>query len=152
MKKNEIIQKIRDARLAHIKWVQRAKSLVNGFPIEKDAIPLSYDSCAFGQWFYGDGQILRAIFNEKSVNEVENFHIELHDEYMNIFKIYFDLNKLGFFAKIFKNTKKISEYEREQATRHLRALEEISQKLIQRLNIMETKINMADEEIFEKYV
>ena len=59
---------------------------------------------------------------------------------------------MGFFAKIFKNTKKISEYEREQATRHLRALEEVSQKLIQRLNIMETKINMADKEIFEKYI
>jgi hypothetical protein len=151
MKKIEIVQKIRSARLAHVQWVQRAKSLVNGLPIKEEDIPLTSDSCTFGKWFYSDGQILLAIFNEKYVKELEVLHNSLHDEYMSIFKIYFDLSNLGFFSKLFKKAKKISELEKTQAMMHLSNLEKVSDKLIKHLNIMETKINMADATMFERY-
>ncbi|CAA6812186.1 MAG: Methyl-accepting chemotaxis protein [uncultured Sulfurovum sp.] len=151
MKKDEIIHKMRLARLAHVQWVQRAKSLVNGFPIKEEDIPLTPDACAFGKWFYSDGQVLLAIFNDKSVKELENLHNELHEEYMNIFKIYFDISNLNFFSKLLKQGKRVSTDEKQQAQKFLRSLEKISDTLIQKLNIMETKINMAEEGIFEKY-
>ncbi|CAA6800616.1 MAG: Unknown protein [uncultured Sulfurovum sp.] len=151
MKKNEIIHKIRLARLAHVQWVQRAKSLVNGFPIKEEDIPLTPDACAFGKWFYSDGQILLAIFNETSVKDLENLHNELHEEYMSIFKIYFDISNLSFFSKLLKQGKKITKEEQNKAQLYLKSLEKVSDVLIKKLNIMETKINMADEEIFEKY-
>ncbi len=151
MKKEEIVQKMRLARLAHVKWVQRAKSLVNGLPIKEEDIPLTPDSCEFGKWFYSDGQILLAIFNNKSVREVETLHNKLHEEYMSIFKIYFDLSNINFFAKLLKQGKKVSKEERLKAKLHIKSLEKISDTLIKKLNIMETKINMAEPEMFEKY-
>jgi len=151
MKKDEIVHKIRLARLAHVKWVQRAKSLVNGIPIKEEDIPLTPDACQFGKWFYSDGQILLTIFNNKTVKELEDLHNQLHEEYMNIFKIYFDLTNLNFFSKLLNQGKKISKEEIQKSKVHIRSLEEISEILIKKLNIMETKINMADEKIFEKY-
>ena len=151
MQKSEIISKIRAARFAHVQWVQKAKSLVNGLEIREEDIPLTSDSCTFGKWFYSDGQVLLAIFNEKSVKEIETLHNQLHEEYMNIFKIYFDLSNLGFFAKLLNRGKKISEKEKLKALVYLSNLEKISDSLIQHLNIMETKINMADAEMFERY-
>ncbi|CAA6803707.1 MAG: Unknown protein [uncultured Sulfurovum sp.] len=151
MKKNEIIHKIRLARLAHVQWVQRAKSLVNGLAIKEEDIPLTPDACAFGQWFYSDGQILLAIFNDKSVKELEDLHNHLHEEYFNIFRIYFDVSNLNFFSKLLNQGKKVSEDERNRAHVYLKSLEKISDTLIKKLNIMETKINMAEENIFEKY-
>ena len=151
MKKSEIVLKIRKARFAHIQWVQKAKSLVNGFLIKEEDIPLTPDSCEFGRWFYSDGQILLAIFNEKTVREVEVLHNQLHDEYLTIFKIYFDLSNIGFFAKLLKQLKRVSEKEHQDALSHLNSLEKISDELIKKLNIMETKINMADPTMFDRY-
>ena len=151
MKKDEIVHKIRLARLAHVKWVQRAKSLVNGIPIKEEDIPLTPDACQFGKWFYSDGQILLSIFNTKTVKELEVLHNQLHEEYMNIFKIYFDLSKLNFLAKLLQQGKKVSKEETHKAKLYLKSLEEISEILIKKLNIMETKINMADEKMFATY-
>jgi len=151
MKKNEIVEKIRLARLAHVKWVQRAKSLVNGIPIKEEDIPLTSDACEFGKWFYSDGQVFLEIFNEKAVKEIEDFHNKLHAEYMNIFKIYFDMSNIGFFAKLLGRGKRVSAEEQKRAKSYLTALENTSGKLMKRLNIMETKINMADDQMFEKY-
>jgi len=151
MKKNEIVQKIRLARLAHVKWVQRAKSLVNGVPIKEEDIPLTSDACEFGKWFYTDGQILLAIFNERSVKEIEDFHNQLHTEYMKIFSIYFDMSNMGFFAKLLRSGRKVSKEDKKRAQSYLNSLEVISDKLIKKLNIIETKINMVKDDSLEKY-
>jgi len=151
MKKSDIVHKIRLARFAHVEWVQRAKSLVNGLPIKEEDVPLTASSCEFGKWFYVDGQILLAIFNETTVKNLENLHNELHEVYMNIFKIYFDLSDLSFFQKLIKMGKKVSVEEQREAKKYLNALEKVSDELIKQLNIIETKINMAESELFEKY-
>jgi hypothetical protein len=151
MKKREIVLKIRKARFSHVQWVQKAKSLVNGFLVKEEDIPLTPDSCEFGRWFYSDGQVLLAIFNEKTVKELEVLHNQLHDEYLTIFKIYFDLSNIGFFAKLLNQGKKVTEKEHQEALAHLNSLEKISDTLIKKLNIMETKINMADPVMFERY-
>ena len=152
MDKEEIVSKIRAARLAHVQWVQRAKSLVNGLAMKEEDIPLTSDACLFGQWFYSDGQILLAIFNEKVVKDIERLHNDLHAEYLYIFKIYFDTSDMGFLAKLLKHEKRISAKEQTKAVVALKKLEKISDELIKNLNIVETKINMADSKTLEKYV
>jgi len=151
MKKSEIILKLRKAKFAHIQWVQKAKSLVNGFKIKEEDIPLTPDSCEFGSWFYADGQILLVIFNEQKVEELEELHNQLHEEYLTIFKIYFDLSNIGLFAKLLHLGKKVSEEEQERALKHLNNLKKISDKLIKKLNAMESEINMADPSMLERY-
>ncbi len=152
MKKEEVLKNIRAARRSHVMWVDRARSLVNGFPVNKEQIPLEVTSCDFGQWFYCDGQILLVIFSEESIKKLENKHRELHDSYMKIFKIYFDTSNQSFIAKLLKRRKKISDRERHLALEDLQKLEKVSDELVSYLNIIEKRMNQIDESRFEKFI
>ncbi len=152
MKKEEVLKKIRAARRSHVIWVDRARSLVNGFPVSKDQIPIEVTSCDFGKWFYCDGQILLVIFSESAIKKLEDKHRELHDTYMKIFKIYFDTSNQSLLARLLKRRKKISDRERLIAMEDLQRLEEISNELVSYLNIIEKKMNLIDEEKFEKFI
>jgi len=150
MKKHKVLDNIRAARLAHIKWVDGARKLVNGGEITEDEIPVESTSCDFGHWFYSDGQVLLAIFSTASVKKLESKHKELHQIYMKIFKIYFDMSKQSFFEKLFSKRKKISEKDKMEAHEELAYLEGISEELIAYLNIFEKNLNMIEEKDFEK--
>ena len=56
MNKNEIIALIRDAKSGHKKWTENAISLIQGFPLDKDQVPINATECTFGKWYYGEGQ------------------------------------------------------------------------------------------------
>ncbi|MCK5855464.1 MAG: CZB domain-containing protein [Sulfurovaceae bacterium] len=152
MDKLDVLRNIRAARRAHVLWVQRAKSLVNGLPVTKEQIPLEVTTCEFGQWFYCDGQILLSIFTEDAVKKVEEKHKSLHDIYMRIFKIYFSTASQSFFEKLLKYKKEVSETERDIALKELERLEIVSSELISYLNIIEKKLNTIDEETFSKFI
>lgn len=150
--KLEILKNIRAARRSHVEWVNRAKSLVNGFKVNKDQNPIEVTSCEFGTWFYCDGQILLSIFKEEAVKALEDKHTALHDAYMKIFKIYFDTSNCSLWSKLMKKKKKISKTEEEAAILYLEELEVISNELVSYLNIIEKKITTIDEEKFEKFL
>jgi len=150
MKKKKVLDNIRAARLAHVKWVDRARRLVDGGKITEHEIPVEATSCDFGHWFYSDGQVLLAIFSAASVKKLEYKHKELHTTYMKIFKIYFDTSDQSFFEKLFNKRKKISERDRMDAHEELAYLEGISEELIAYLNIFEKNLNSIEEKDFEK--
>ena len=151
MEKLDVLINIRTARRSHVKWVQRAKSLVHGLPVTKEQIPLEVTTCDFGRWFYCDGQILLSIFTEDAVKRLEEKHKELHDIYMKIFKIYFSTVDQSFFEKLFNYKRKVSATEREIAFKELDKLEAVSSELVSYLNIIEKKLNAIDEETFSKF-
>lgn len=148
--KEEVLKSIRSARRAHVKWVERAKALVNGLEVTKEQIPIDVTVCEFGKWFYCDGQILLAIFKEKAVKKLEDKHKELHENYMKIFKIYFDTSNRTLLQKLLKRKKKISATEEQEAINVLSSLEKVSDELISFLNIIEKKINSIDSKQFDK--
>jgi hypothetical protein len=150
VKKQKVLDSIRAARLAHVKWVDRARRLVEGTKITEDEIPVEATSCDFGHWFYGDGQILLGIFSVGSVKKLEAKHKELHATYMKIFKIYFDTTNQSLFKKIFTQRKKLSEKDKVLAHEELTYLEGISDELIAYLNIFEKNLNKIEEKDFEK--
>jgi hypothetical protein len=150
MKKQKVLDNIRAARLAHVKWVDRARRLVEGGDITANEIPVEATSCDFGHWFYSDGQVLLAIFSAASVKKLESKHKELHITYMKIFKIYFDTSDQSFLAKLFNKRKEISERGRMDAHEELAYLEGISEELIAYLNIFEKNLNSIEEKDFEK--
>ncbi len=150
MKKEKVLENIRAARLAHVKWVDRARTLVEGGTITEDEIPVESTACNFGHWFYSDGQVLLAIFSISSVKKLESKHKELHATYMKIFKIYFDTSDQSFFQKLFNQRKKVSEKEKLLADEKLTQLESISEELIAYLNIFEKHLNKIEAKDFEK--
>lgn len=151
MDKADVLKSIRSARRAHVMWVDRARSLVNGLPVKQDQIPIEVTACEFGKWFYCDGQILLTLFSENAVKKLENKHRALHDVYMKIFKIYFDTSNQSFLAKLLKRPKKISDREKSLAMEDLAKLEKISDELVSYLNIIEKKMNRIDQESFDKF-
>ena len=148
MNKEEILSQLRVAKAAHVSWVQRAKLLIEGFTINEASIPVNSTECAFGQWFYSDGQRLNDIRNNpiESMQEIESLHFKLHDVYLNIYKIYYDLEKKSFFSKVFGKKKKVSEKDKVRAKEYYREMDAISQELVKALNLMERRINVVNEE------
>lgn len=151
LSKRDILKSIRGARRSHVKWVDHAKALVNGLKITKEQIPLEVTNCDFGQWFYGDKQMLLFIFREEAIEKLELKHKELHNTYMKIFKIYFSTSRLSLWDKILKRKKRISATQEHIAFKYLAELEAISGTLISYLNSIEKKVSSIDENKFDKY-
>ncbi len=147
MSKEETLTQLRNAKKAHIRWVQRAKALTEGLPVEKDAIPMESTECLFGQWFYGDGQNLGLLPGMDCFKQIEHKHNELHDIYMKIFKIYFGEMNRSFFSKLFNLKKRISEAEHDIAVEFYGQLKRVSEELLEQIEKLERRVNaMADAE------
>jgi len=142
MEKNVILEQLRAAKAAHINWVQRAKMLISGLKVEEDAIPVNSTQCQFGKWFYSDAQKLNTLPNNTldCISEIEKLHFELHDIYLNIYKIYYDMESQGFFSKLFGKKKKITEDASKLAREYFTSMQEVSKKLVDQINLMERRI------------
>lgn len=148
MDKSETLTHLHDAKKAHIKWVQRAKALIEGLPVEKEAIPVDCTECKFGQWFYGEGQNLNAIPGMECLHEIERLHFQLHDIYMKIFKVYFGEMNRSFFSKLFNTKKKISDHDKEIAKEYYDNLFGISQELVGVIDKLERRLHAMSASAF----
>lgn len=151
MDKTATLEQLSAAKKAHIKWVNRAKSLVEGIPVEKDAIPVDSTECQFGSWFYGEGQKLNAMPNMDCLGIVETLHFQLHDIYMKIFKLYFGETNRSFFSKLFKMKKKVSDQEKEMAKEYFAQLQDISKNLLDEIGKLERRLHAISQSSFEEH-
>jgi hypothetical protein len=71
---------------------------------------------------------------------IERLHFELHDIYLNIFKIYYEMDEPGFFAKLFGLKRKVEESDKKLAAVYFDEMEKISTLLIEEINRMERRI------------
>ncbi len=149
MKKEETLLHLREAKKAHIKWVHRAKALTEGFPVEKESIPMDSTDCAFGLWFYGEGQTLGMKPGMDCFKEIERKHEELHDTYLKIFKIYFGDFDRSFFSKLFNFKKQISVHEQQAASDYFTGLKKISEELLSMIERLERRVGAMPESEFE---
>lgn len=148
MEKENILNELRSAKVAHLKWVQRAKSLISGMPVEKEAIPLDYTDCVFGKWFYSVGQEIALMPGMSVIDTIGERHTALHNMYFKIFQIYFGNSTMSFFSKLLKMKKKISSAEEEMALQYYNDLEGISKELLEMIGRLERRINALSEEFF----
>ena len=150
MTKEDVLGHLRAAKSAHIKWVQKAKLLINGVDVKEDAIPVDSTECNFGKWFYSDGQILNALSNNplECMQTIERLHFELHDTYLYIFNIYFSQEKKGgFFAKLFGLKQRVVTHVEEQlAHEYYVKMENISHELLEEINRLERRLIAVSEE------
>ena len=152
MDKNEVLEQLRAAKAAHINWVQKAKLLIEGFDIDESSIPVNSTECKFGKWFYSDAQKLNALRNNtlECMSGIEDLHFKLHDIYMKIFKLYYSMEKQGFFARLFGKKKTITEDKVRLGREYFAQLQEVSKDLLNEINRLERRIiTIPEEEIKE---
>jgi hypothetical protein len=148
MEKESTLEHLRNAKKAHIRWVQRAKALVEGLPVEKEQIPLNSTECAFGEWYYGEGQSIGLMPGMDSFKEIEQGHFELHDVYMKIFKIYYSDANLSFFAKLLGKKKKVSHDDQQIAQDYYEQLKTVSEKLLTTIERVERRLSALPQTAF----
>ena len=149
MDKKEIVDQLRTAKSSHIKWLQKAKLLINGLPIKEDAIPIDSTECKFGKWFYTEGQKLNNMPNNAlaCMTTIENLHFDMHDIYLKIFKIFFSKPKQGIFFKIFGLQKKeLTVVELSTAKEYFLQMEIVSKDLLEELNRLERRLLAIPED------
>jgi hypothetical protein len=152
MNKAETVEQLHNAKKAHVKWVQRAKALIEGLPVEKESIPVDCTDCKFGQWFYGEGQNLNAIPGMDCLHEIETLHFNLHDIYMKIFKLYFGEMNRSFFSKLFNMKNKISDSDKEKAKEYYEQLLDVSHQLLAVIDRLERRLHAMSATAFEQSV
>lgn len=150
VEKENVLQELRAAKVAHLKWVQRAKSLISGMPVEKEAIPLDYTDCIFGKWFYSDGQDIALMPGMSVMESIGAKHIDLHQIYFKIFQIYFGEGSKSLFSKLFKLKKKVSSAEQEMAEEYYAELEGVSKELVDMIGRLERRINALEADFFKR--
>ena len=64
------------AKSAHLNWKTRLRSFLDGKAVLTEAEAVSHQQCAFGKWYYGEGQ--RRYSHIGELREVEAPHAELH--------------------------------------------------------------------------
>ncbi|MDD5359092.1 MAG: CZB domain-containing protein [Sulfurovaceae bacterium] len=149
MTKTDIVEHLNQAKAAHLRWVQRAHMLIFGFEFDKNAIPVDFTQCNFGKWLYSECQKLCSIDDSLSnlISEIEILHTQLHNVYLEIFKIYFGEQKKGFFENIFGTKKKhLSENDINLANSYYNNLEKISGNLVNKLGLLQKKVHLTPQD------
>ncbi len=126
--------------------------LIFGFELNKNAITVDFTKCNFGKWLYSECQKLCSIDENTCglISEVEKLHMQLHNVYLEIFKIYFGEQKKGFFESIFGSKKKsLTEQEVKVANDHYKHLEDISNLLVNKLSLLQKRIHSTSQDAID---
>ena len=83
MTKQDILIKLDEAKISHVRWHAIAQALAMGSESVEQAIPISHNDCEFGIWYYSTGQLLAFTRNFSSVGQI---HENLHEIYNEIFE------------------------------------------------------------------
>lgn len=135
--KKEALDKLRKAKGAHIKWRAYAQALVSGVQVSEDKIPVEHRSCAFGQWYHGEGK--QMLGHLASYEGIYTPHEMLHEIYKRIFQVMHAEDEGGL-LKLF-STKASREHERMQLARqYMEELVGVSETLLRALDILEQEI------------
>jgi len=148
--KEKIVTILRNAISGHKKWVENALGLIQGLPLDKSQVPVNGTECAFGEWYYSDGQSLRDLPGFK---EIESLHDKLHAKYREIFVLLFgETEKISFLGKLFGQAKKLEHAKKEEAMEKYKELKYYSEKIIKQITKLEKFIHVMSDDQLEKYL
>ena len=148
MIKEDILKKLKSARQSHKYQIQKIKFLVEGIALKEDPTPVSYRSCGFGSWIYGDEEMLRKLIGAGTFEQIEQLHIDWHAEYQKIYQIYYGEAKKGLFSKLLGGGKpKADSLHQDKAKAYYNDLQKMTYELLNQLTLLEKRLsNMSDRQ------
>ena len=134
MHQRDALNHLRAAKSAHIQWRSNAQALVAGVAIDESKIPVDHTDCKFGQWYYGDGQLLMPL---QAFQGIEVPHQNLHLVYKKIYDLLHV--KMGFFRT-------------QKAEKLLPTIIQLSESLIKSVELLEEDIRSHSEDEFQTLI
>lgn len=151
MEKETILEELRLARSAHIEWVERARMVIEGVEIAKEAVPVECTACRFGRWWYGHGQTLKVLRNNNAdtMDKIEVSHRTIHELYLEIFKIYFVAPQKRWYSVLTDwMPRKIAMRDKVLSRGYYRQIEAHSRELLEALQLVERRIHAINKHEF----
>ena len=93
----DILQQLRKAKTAHLRWRAYAMALTSGYAVEEGQLPVEHTDCQFGGWYYGEGQALK---DYPEFTGLEEIHHQVHAVYKDIFQMLFDKPEKSIWRKL----------------------------------------------------
>jgi len=153
--KKLLLKQIAEARIAHTRWLRRAQHLIEGLPVSDGMVALDPTHCEFGNWLYSDGMKYKSVLKfEQIIDKIEKCHVELHDIYLNVYKIYFvESKRFWFVSKLLASSyKEPSARQKERAKLYLYDLERCSKSLLSELTRLEKLVASIDPKQLKVFV
>lgn len=133
----QVLDKLRSAKTAHIRWRSYAQALINGVPVEGSKVPVIHTDCDFGKWYYGDGQRLSHLSTYQAIEEP---HEKLHQLYMKIFSLLFTEEKTSLFQRLIGASAKLTQERKQAAEAAMDEMLAVSRTLIAAIDALERDI------------
>jgi len=141
MTQDNALEHLDAARRSHIKWLNRAKSIVEGKNIVRDPHPLESTACQFGLWFHGEGEKLYDMLQIEGNSTIRLIHNKLHEKYLKIYEIYFgSAEGILYDQKARLEKQKVSIAKEEEAKGFLQDLRELSYRMLDKITHLENAV------------
>jgi len=143
MDKNQTLEAIDRARMAHMSQMEKIRGAVNGEKVNNPTSVLKTE-CDFGKWLYSEESHLKKVLGTLFYNNLETAHAKWHAEYVKLFNILFKSEKKGFFSKIM-GLDKIDDMELDKAKLYFSEIEVTTAELLRVLDSCERRANAMNE-------
>lgn len=130
----DVVQRLRAAKRAHLAWVGRAGLLVQGIAVAQEQIPVWHTDCPFGRWYHGDGQELAPL---PAFRAIDAPHRSLHEAYATIFRLLFQEQNASLFQRLLGKTRWAQAEAQAEVAVQMRRLEEASREVVTLLDLLE---------------
>ncbi|OIO69242.1 MAG: hypothetical protein CO186_12860 [Zetaproteobacteria bacterium CG_4_9_14_3_um_filter_49_83] len=137
MQLSDVMEKLNNARLAHLRWVARAEGLLAGLSLDKNQVPVMQTDCEFGQWYFGPGRSLNKLASFRALEEP---HELLHKTYMQIFNLLYGEDDRSMLGKLFGSSKSHKGKQLEEGRKLLPSLKGQSEILLKNIDLLEKDI------------
>jgi hypothetical protein len=147
MQKETVLNNIAKAKQSHLAQVEKIDCLVRGISITEKPTPIGQRECFFGKWLYGDEAVLRKLILNQHFDEIERLHSIWHEEYYEIYKIFYPENQ-GFLSKVIGKKHKASLQARDRGKAYFVDLQQITEQLLRKIDVIEKRVQALPEKKF----
>ena len=147
----QITHNINLVKLDNARWLGYANEMINGSTVTKEGIPKYKDECIPCQWLYDHSAEVSQLYhtlNKTELNlfdfdimeQIEVLRYDLHENYLQIFKIFLPELNHSFFANLFRSKKPASDYEKVKAKRQYIKMQKTKEELDIKLEYLERSV------------
>ncbi len=146
--KDKYLHHLHQARVEHTRWVGMIKLLSAGLlDTHKQEIELNMSDIDFGKWLEQEAMLFRDSSCVDTLYEIEALWKSIHNHFMQIYDVCVSKHK----SNIFGRKKPLSDGAIRISAVHYQEIITLSDKMKQKLRLLEKQLNAKGEDEFETY-